>query len=83
MIYLKSASETVERRIRERNRTFEDSIDKEFLNIQESLYENWINRIKQQEFSKLLIVDNTNLSISQCNMLILDNINNILNSKND
>lgn len=83
VIYLKSASETVERRIKERNRNFENSIDKDFLNIQESLYENWINTIKEQKFSKLLVIDNTTLNVSQCNMLISDNINSILNSKND
>lgn len=83
IIYLKSTSEIIEKRIRKRNRNFENNIDNDFLNMQELLYENWINEIRKQESSKLLIVENTNLSIEQCNTLVKDKIDFILNTENN
>lgn len=79
IVYLKADSYTIKNRIRKRNRDFESPIDERLLNAQSTLYEKWINEIQRENFSKIIFIDNTNLNINQCNLLVKNEITKNIN----
>lgn len=78
IIYLKANSFEIRNRIRRRNRDFELNFNERLLDIQNTLYERWINKIQTEKLSKVITIDNTNLGIDQCNAFVKKEIDNIL-----
>ncbi|SUE34582.1 deoxynucleoside kinase [Rikenella microfusus] len=70
IIYLRSTPATIYHRLRQRNRDLEKDINEKYTETQLALYEKWIKFINQESHINLIEIDNTHLSISQCNELI-------------
>ena len=74
MVHITADTNVILDRINKRNRPFEKDIDSNYISVQKNLYLDWLTNMQKEKHVPILSIDNSNLTINDCNAMIVDKI---------